>query len=64
MTYCPAVSKAYVYGGISCNNSLENGLKTYFYEFDINLRKWKEVQQKSGYSPMTRYGCTLNCYNR
>lgn len=60
MAYSASFNRAYVYGGISCNNSLENGLKNYFYEFDLDKRKWSELQPRSTYQPTTRYGHSLN----
>lgn len=64
MAFSAAFNRAYVYGGISCNNSLENGLKNYFYEFDIDRKKWCELQPRSTYQPTTRYGHSLSAHNK
>lgn len=64
MAFSQIFNKAFIYGGISCNNTLENGLKNYFYDFDLYTKKWKEVLPKSIYLPTTRYGHTLTAYNK
>ena len=42
IAYCKLENAIYVYGGISCETVLEEGIKTFFYKFYKD--KWTEVK--------------------
>ena len=60
ITYSKFDDAIYVYGGISCNSVLKEGLKHYFYKFKKDI--WTELKPDSMYVPMPRYGHTLTSY--
>ena len=53
MAYCKAQKAIYVYGGIPCSGSLNDGIKGHFYKFSQG--KWSEVKVDSTYNPPPRY---------
>ena len=60
ITYSRFDEAIYIYGGISCNSFLKEGLKQYFYK--LKNGNWSEVKPVSMYIPMPRYGHTLTSY--
>jgi N-acetylneuraminic acid mutarotase len=62
MAYCKYTDTLYIYGGIACSSSLQDGIKQYFYK--LSERKWSEVKPESTYHPSPRYGHTFTSYNR
>ncbi len=62
MAYCKFNDSIYIYGGISCSSSLNDGIKPYFYKYSDG--RWSEVKTDSAYSPTPRYGHTLTAYQK
>lgn len=57
IAFCPYEQAIYIYGGIPCSQSLQEGIKAHFYKFQEG--KWSEVHPESTYNPTPRYGHTL-----
>lgn len=62
ITYHKASETIYVYGGIPCVGSIQNGIRPHFYKFVES--KWSEVKPESSYLPAARYGHTLTAHNK
>lgn len=62
MAYCKSNDTIYVYGGISCSSSLNDGIKQYFYKFCEG--RWTEIKPESVYNPTPRYGHTFTAYQK
>ena len=50
MAYCKYTDTLYIYGGIACSSSLQDGIKQYSYK--LSEGKWSEVKPESTYHVM------------
>jgi hypothetical protein len=50
MAYCKYSDTLFIYGGIACSSSLQDGIKQYFYK--LSEGKWSEVKPSSTYNTL------------
>lgn len=62
MAYSKHNDTIYIYGGIACSSSLNDGIKQFFYKLQDG--RWSEVRPESAYTPSPRYGHTFTAYQR
>ena len=62
IAYCKTENAIYIYGGISCSSSFNQGIRQYFYKYSDS--RWSEVKHESLYNPIPRYGHTLTPYQK